>query len=88
MTTDNPSLNNVETSQQDFFVDRRSATLKRNSPGLERRQFTDGHANLSPEAAELGNAIDQYKLHHRRRYISYEEMLTVIRSLGYRKDPH
>ncbi len=30
-------------------------------------------------------AIDQYKLEKCRRYISYEEMLQVIKSLGYDK---
>jgi hypothetical protein len=67
------------------FIDRRNPVVQRNSPGLERRQFSDGHANLSPDAAELGMAIDQYKLESCRRYISYEEMLTVIKSLGYAK---
>ena len=67
------------------FVDRRDPGLQRNSPGLERRQFSDGHDQLSPDAAELGRAIDQYKLEKCRRYISYEEMLQVIKSLGYDK---
>jgi hypothetical protein len=40
---------------------------------------------LSADAAELGSAIDQYKLLNRRRYITYEEMLGVIKSLGYSK---
>ncbi len=66
------------------FVDRRTAA-EPNAHGLERRQFSDGHSDLSPEAAELGNSIDQYKLMNRRRYISYEEMLNVIKSLGYSK---
>ena len=44
------------------------------------------YEELSPPARELARAIDQYKLHHRRRFITYEEMLTVIQSLGYRKD--
>ncbi len=78
--------NSVFTASEPPFVDRRSNGIRRNSPGLERRQFSDGHSNLSPDAAELGRAIDQYKLDNRRRYISYEEMLTVIQSLGYRKD--
>jgi hypothetical protein len=86
MTTENSSVSNsVPVESQEIFLDRRSGT-KRNSPGLERRQFSDGHSNLSREAAELGRAIDNYKFENRRRYISYEEMLTVIKSLGYRKD--
>lgn len=85
MNTENPSVSNPAPADvQETFFDRRLGT-KRNSPGLERRQFSDGHSNLSPEAAELGHAIDQYKLEARRRYISYEEMLNVIKSLGYRK---
>lgn len=67
------------------FVDRRVPENQRQSSGLERRQFTNSHSDLSPEAAELGKAIDQYKLIHRRRYISYEETLYVIKSLGYSK---
>ena len=67
------------------FSDRRNPSVSRTSPGLERRQFSDGHNDLSDEAAELGRAIDQYKLMNRRRYITYEEMLSVIKSLGYTK---
>jgi len=33
----------------------------------------------------LALAIDQYKLRHRRRFINYEEMLSIVRDLGYRK---
>lgn len=54
-------------------------------PVIERRQFGNTHSDLSPEARELGQTIDQYKLVHRRRFITYEEMLSIIRSLGYRK---
>ena len=71
-------------NQPQAFVDRRDAS-RQGRPGLERRQFSDGRSELSPDAAELGQAIDQYKLMNRRRYISYEEMLTVIKSLGYTK---
>ena len=55
-------------------------------PTVERRQFGNSHAELSEEARQLGLAIDQYKLVHRRRYITYEEMLNVVKSLGYRRD--
>ncbi|MBR0237547.1 MAG: hypothetical protein IJQ39_05625 [Thermoguttaceae bacterium] len=53
---------------------------------VERRQFVDSYAELSPEARELALAIDAYKIHFHRRYISHEELLTVIRSLGYRQE--
>ena len=81
MSTDHPS------HDADFsFLDRRSPTEQRQSKsGLERRQFTNSHNELSEEAGELGRAIDQYKLLNRRRYITYEEMLSIIKELGYSK---
>lgn len=51
----------------------------------ERRQFVDSHTALSPDASELAQAIDHYKLAHRRRFITYEEMLSVVKSLGYHR---
>jgi hypothetical protein len=67
------------------FVDRRSYDPRVGLPGRERRQFTNSHEELSPEARELAQAIDGYKLTHRRRFITYEEMLGVVKSLGYHK---
>ncbi len=67
------------------FVDRRRTTTEERPLLHERRQFTNSHDGLSPEAAELAGAIDEYKLRHRRRFITYEEMLLVVRSLGYHK---
>jgi hypothetical protein len=67
------------------FIDRRSYDVSGHSPAFERRQFTNSHEGLSPEATELAQAIDGYKLRHRRRFITYEEMLSVIKSLGYRR---
>jgi hypothetical protein len=69
----------------DAFVDRRSYDCPGTPPGVERRQFTNSHSELSPDAKELANAIDEYKLVHRRRFITFEEVLGVVRSLGYRK---
>jgi hypothetical protein len=66
------------------FVDRR-ANPPGNAPGVERRQFSNSYGELSPETQELASAIDQYKLRHRRRFITYDEMLAVIKSLGYHK---
>lgn len=68
------------------FVDRRDPSLSAFPPGVERRQFSNSHEGLSPEARELAVAIDAYKLRHRRRYITFEEMLSVVRSLGYHRD--
>ena len=72
-------------SMADVFVDRRSYEVGTAIPSQERRQFTNSHDGLSPEARELAMAIDGYKMRHRRRFITYEEMLTVIQGLGYRK---
>lgn len=66
------------------FIDRRSRSTHAHA-GRERRQFGNSHEDLSPAAAELAEAIDTYKLRHRRRFITYEEMLGVVESLGYHK---
>ena len=73
-------------SPENTFVDRRSYESPSPAPGRERRQFTNSHEDLSPEARELALAVDEYKLSHRRRFITYEEMLGVIKSIGYRKE--
>jgi hypothetical protein len=67
------------------FVDRRTPAAVDRMAICERRQFGNSHDGLSPDAAELAQAIDQYKLHHRRRFITFEEMLAVVKSLGYRR---
>lgn len=66
------------------FVDRRTYESVI-APVCERRQFSNNHDDLSPAARELAQAVDRYKLSHRRRFITFEEMLGVIESLGYRK---
>jgi hypothetical protein len=67
------------------FFDRRGPVAVERMPICERRQFGNSHEGLSPEAAELAQAIDQYKLLHRRRFITFEEMLSVVKSLGYHR---
>jgi hypothetical protein len=67
------------------FTDRRSYDPGVGRPLGERRQFANSHEELSPPAQELAAAIDTYKLAHRRRFITYEEMLNVVKSLGYHK---
>ena len=73
----------VETPSAEF-VDRRDYTVQ-DVPVRERRQFSNSHEELSPNARELAMAIDAYKLRHRRRFITFEEMLSLIESLGYAK---
>ena len=65
------------------FVDRR-ASGKSKGRG-ERRQFGSSHDGLSDDGRELALAIDQYKLENHRRYITCDEMLFVLRQLGYEK---
>lgn len=67
------------------FIDRRSEdnVAPRNQP--ERRQFRDGSRSSRPEVAELADAIDDYKITHRRRFITFDELYDVIRTLGYHK---
>jgi len=72
-------------SETPVFADRRKNREGSPPPGGERRQFGNSYADLSPEAQELGRAVDAYKLQHHRRFINYEELLAVIKSLGYHK---
>ena len=69
------------------FVQRRGVNPQQGGPppGADRRQFGNCYDGLSPEAQELAMAIDGYKLQNRRRFITYEEMLSVILDLGYHK---
>lgn len=66
------------------FVDRRQQAGAR-AGGAERRQFVDSRDSLRPEATELAEAVDQYKLRHRRRFITFEELYNVMTELGYHK---
>lgn len=75
----------VATPQQaPTFVDRRQRSLGP-ATGADRRQFADSRDNLSPDVAELSQAIDRYKLMHRRRFITVEELFLVVTRLGYHK---
>jgi hypothetical protein len=68
------------------FLDRRVSPVgDRPSGGTERRQFTASVNELRPDVAELAEAVDSYKLLHRRRFITFEELHSVITQLGYRK---
>lgn len=71
-----------ETNQT--FQDRRAGDAGQYR-GPERRQFTDSRENDREEVRELAEAVDQYKLMHRRRFITYEELFNVIDGLGYHK---
>ena len=76
----------VGVEQSEGFVDRRETGTE--AGRSERRQFASSHSDLSPDARELATAIDRYKIDNRRRYITCEEMLAVVKLLGYRRDAH
>ena len=65
-------------------VDRRNTSTTEYS-GPDRRQFGDSRAHSRPEVCELADAVDQYKLRNRRRFITYDELYDVMYELGYRK---
>ena len=73
----------VVTTLPEEFVDRR--TQRAASKGNERRQFGNSYRDLSPAGQDLAEAIDLYKVTHRRRYITTDEMLAVLSTLGYKK---
>ena len=68
------------------YPDRRkraSGDSPSNPPGVERRQFGNSYNNLSSEGRELAEAIDRYKIQYRRRYVTTDELLSVLKGLGY-----
>lgn len=67
------------------FVDRRQNPPVPQTEVPERRQFSNSYTTMRPEISELARAIDRYKLQHRRRFITFEELYDVIASLGYHK---
>lgn len=67
------------------FVDRRGESSSNRDDGPERRQFSNSYASMDQGVKELAEAIDRYKLQHRRRFITFEELHGVITSLGYHK---
>jgi hypothetical protein len=77
------SASATASATQSSFVDRRGPIHTNEQLPFERRQFANTYEELSPDAAELARAIDGYKVQHRRRFITFEEMLAVIKSLGY-----
>jgi hypothetical protein len=70
--------------KSETFIDRRNSAGTRDG-GPERRQFKSTSDHLRPEVAELAQAVDQYKMRHRRRFITFDELYGVITELGYSK---
>jgi hypothetical protein len=67
------------------FADRRQSPSSTWAGGFERRQFGNSYNSAREEVNELAIAIDQYKLRHRRRFITFEELYDVITVLGYHR---
>ena len=74
----------VEARAEADFVDRRGGGDP-NRRGGERRQFGSTHLELSDDGRELALAIDAYKVENHRRYLTCDELLVVIKLLGYRR---
>ncbi|MFH1302113.1 MAG: hypothetical protein ABIK07_13715 [Planctomycetota bacterium] len=68
------------------FEDRRQNRDEKRPEGVgERRQFSNSYDSENQDVNELALAIDQYKLRHRRRFITFEELHSVVTGLGYHK---
>lgn len=74
----------LASEQQTGFLNRRE-TQSGDPPGVERRQFSSTYHSDRAEVNELAEAIDQYKLRHRRRFITFDELYDVMTSLGYHR---
>lgn len=73
----------VAETPQTTFVDRRSS--EPTPSGVERRQFSPSYNSERPEVNDLARAVDEYKMRHRRRFITFEELYDVVVSLGYHR---
>ena len=86
MSVDQPSQPNYPFVQRRGMSPMQGGAAQGPPSGVERRsQFGNCYDGLSPDAQQLAEAIDQYKSQNRRRFITYEEMLSVIKSLGYHR---
>ena len=79
----------MEPSVGEFFERRGRQTAPPRHSGSttssDRRQFGNSHRGLSEAGRELAQAIDRYKLENHRRYITCDEMLTILGELGYER---
>ena len=76
-----PAADTHRTFADGGFADRRSEPGR--SPGVERRQFAATRDSQRPEVNELAEAIDDYKLQNRRRFITVDELHNIVVGLGY-----
>lgn len=79
-------MKQVTEQQSVTFEDRRQSRDDNRPEGIgERRQFSNSYNSENQDVNELAQAIDQYKLRHRRRFITFEELHSVVTGLGYHK---
>lgn len=65
---------------------RRGAKKKLLGVGSPGRPRTDG-SQLDADSVEFGKAMERYKRERRRPFPTFSEVLGVLKSLGYRKEP-
>lgn len=75
----------MNATQPATFEDRRTSRMENATEWVERRQFAESRESLNPEVRELAEAIDDYKLTHKRRYVTLAEVLDAVKRLGYHK---
>jgi hypothetical protein len=73
----------VEPEVPEGFVERRPASSRYEQAGIERRQFPNAGIEISTEGYELARAIDLYKFENKQQRVNVEELLAILRSLGY-----
>jgi NTP pyrophosphatase (non-canonical NTP hydrolase) len=78
-------MEQVQQQKSQDFIERRVTTNTPRADQRERRQFRDGQSSLRSEVLELADAVDQYKIQYRRRFITFDELYDVIADLGYHK---
>jgi hypothetical protein len=76
-------MHGVISTDTELFIDRRSTSPVSTAPGVERRQFSNSYEGLTPEARDLAQAIDGYKLMHRRRFITYDPRRPTKQFVGF-----
>ena len=67
------------------FVRRQPASPQYDQVGIERRQFPNLGVELSVEGKELERAIDIFKKLNGKKRINSDELLMVVRAMGFER---
>ena len=70
-------MNAVAEPAVETFIDRRNYAAGTDSPSRERRQFTNSHEGLSPDARELAHA-EAYVGRHPDKVKAYQNLLWAL----------